>query len=77
LGELIPHFKETIKSSFPQQIPALKVQFLTFISNLKPHLDFLTSKTIESYHVSINTLTTIVEKLQKSATPFIKVQNKL
>jgi hypothetical protein len=72
-------------------ILALKIQFLNFISNLKPHFDFLTSKTSEAYHVSIDTLTTIVENLQslsintlvtivenlqRSATQFIKVQKK-
>ncbi|CAJ2637820.1 unnamed protein product [Trifolium pratense] len=52
-------------------IPALKIQFLNFISKLKHHLDFPTSKISEVSKVS-NTLVTFVEKLQKSATTFIK-----
>ncbi|PNX76305.1 cytochrome p450 [Trifolium pratense] len=55
-------------------IPALKIQFLNFISKLKHHLDFQTSKISEVSKVS-NTLVTFVEKLQKSATTFIKLQD--
>ncbi|WJX28197.1 hypothetical protein P8452_16947 [Trifolium repens] len=87
LTTIVEKLQKSATPFIKELILALKIQFLNFISNLKPHFDFLTSKTSEAYHVSIDTLTTIVENLQslsintlvtivenlqRSATQFIK-----
>ncbi|KAK2395391.1 hypothetical protein QL285_057132 [Trifolium repens] len=53
-------------------ISALENQLLNFLSNLGNHLIFLTSKISEACVLTINTLVTIVEKLPRFATQFIK-----
>ncbi|RHN73417.1 hypothetical protein MtrunA17_Chr2g0298261 [Medicago truncatula] len=74
INTLVTIFHKFQSSAIPfmKLIQALKIQLLNFISNLKPHIDFLTTKISEVSLMSINSLVTIVENFQRSATPFIK-----
>ncbi|AES65242.1 transmembrane protein, putative [Medicago truncatula] len=75
INTLVTIFHKFQSSAIPfmkELIQALKIQLLNFISNLKPHIDFLTTKISEVSLMSINSLVTIVENFQRSATPFIK-----
>ncbi|GJR37601.1 hypothetical protein Tco_1213285 [Tanacetum coccineum] len=53
-------------------IPAIKEQWLTFVTNMEPHGQMLTAKTVEFYHESKKTIKPHVVKLQNAVDPYIK-----
>ncbi|KAL0312269.1 UNVERIFIED_CONTAM: hypothetical protein Sradi_5626200 [Sesamum radiatum] len=63
-----PHV-ETVKTKW---IPAIKEQWVVITTNVEPHVQTLTAKTVEIYEVSKNAVTPHIIKVQELADPYIQ-----
>ncbi|CAI9755560.1 unnamed protein product [Fraxinus pennsylvanica] len=61
-----PHV-EILKTKW---IPAIKEQWITAKTNAEPHIQMLTTKTLEIYEVSKNTVTPHIIRVQEIADPY-------
>ncbi|KAL3818397.1 hypothetical protein ACJIZ3_004302 [Penstemon smallii] len=64
----VPHV-ETVKSKWA---PAIKEQWVVLSKNVEPHVERLTTKTIEIYEVSKNTVTPHIIKVQELVDPYFQ-----
>ncbi|XP_024959023.1 uncharacterized protein LOC112499999 [Cynara cardunculus var. scolymus] len=58
-------------------IPIIKEQWLTFVTNMEPHAQILTAKTVEIYDASKKTLKPHIVNIQTFVDPYIKEAKKL
>ncbi|KAL8521595.1 hypothetical protein ACS0TY_011932 [Phlomoides rotata] len=63
-----PHV-ETVKTKWA---PAIKEQWVVIVTNVEPHVQTLTTKTVEIYEVSKNAVTPHIIKVQELATPYFQ-----
>ncbi|KAL0330093.1 UNVERIFIED_CONTAM: hypothetical protein Sradi_4996000 [Sesamum radiatum] len=63
-----PHV-EAVKTKW---IPAIKEQWVVITTNVEPHVQTLTAKTVEIYEVSKNAVTPHIIKVQELADPYIQ-----
>ncbi|KAK4435654.1 hypothetical protein Salat_0728900 [Sesamum alatum] len=63
-----PHV-ETVKTKW---IPAIKEQWVVITTNVEPHVQTLTAKTVEIYEVSKNAVTPHIIKVQELADPYFQ-----
>ncbi|WOK96344.1 hypothetical protein Cni_G05051 [Canna indica] len=64
-----PHL-ETAKTKW---IPAIKEQWVILATNAEPYVQTLSTKTVEVYHTSKDTIATHVVKVQEMADPYVQV----
>lgn len=58
-------------------IPIIKEQWLTLVTNMEPHVQMLTAKTVEFYHESKKTLKPHIANIQTIVDSYIKEAKKL
>ncbi|KAK6158644.1 hypothetical protein DH2020_005958 [Rehmannia glutinosa] len=63
-----PHV-ETVKTKW---VPAIKEQWVVITTNVEPHVQTLTTKTVEIYEVSKNAVTPHIIKVQELADPYFQ-----
>ncbi|XP_042034333.1 uncharacterized protein LOC121780772 isoform X1 [Salvia splendens] len=63
-----PHV-ETVKTKF---VPAIKEQWVVVATNVEPHVQTLTAKTVEIYEVSKEAVTPHIVKVQELANPYFQ-----
>lgn len=63
-----PHV-EAVKTKW---IPAIKEQWVVITTNVEPHVQTLTAKTVEIYEVSKNAVTPHIIKVQELADPYLQ-----
>ncbi|KAK4389067.1 hypothetical protein Sango_2243700 [Sesamum angolense] len=63
-----PHV-EAVKTKW---VPAIKEQWVVITTNVEPHVQTLTAKTVEIYEVSKNAVTPRIIKVQELADPYIQ-----
>ncbi|KAL3844346.1 hypothetical protein ACJIZ3_001749 [Penstemon smallii] len=68
-----PHL-ETVKTKW---VPAIKEQWVVVSTNVEPHVQRLTTKTIEIYEVSKNAVTPHIIQVQELAVPYFQELRKL
>lgn len=54
-------------------VPAIKDQWVVISTSVEPHVQTLTTKTVEIYEVSKETVTPHIVKVQKLADPYYQV----
>ncbi|XP_042033417.1 uncharacterized protein LOC121779980 isoform X2 [Salvia splendens] len=64
-----PHV-ETVKTKF---VPAIKEQWVVIATNVEPHVQTLTAKTVEIYEVSKEAVTPHIVKVQELANPYFQI----
>ncbi|XP_059637549.1 uncharacterized protein LOC132279550 isoform X2 [Cornus florida] len=67
-----PHI-QTVKTKW---IPIIKEHWLTFVTNIEPHVQLLSARTIEVYHASKNSIEPHVVKVQEMVDPYIQEAKK-
>lgn len=55
-------------------VPAIKEQWVVIATNVEPHVQTLTTKTVEIYEVSKNAVTPHIIKVQELANPYFQVR---
>lgn len=55
-------------------VPAIKEQWVVIVTNVEPHVQTLTTKTVQIYEVSKNAATPHIIKVQELATPYFQVR---
>ncbi|KAG5565033.1 hypothetical protein RHGRI_001047 [Rhododendron griersonianum] len=68
-----PHV-ETVKTTW---IPIMKDQWVGFVTQIRPHVESLTAKTIELYHASKDTIQPHVVKIQEMVDPHFQEVKKI
>ncbi|KAL1532326.1 hypothetical protein AAHA92_32350 [Salvia divinorum] len=68
-----PHV-ETVKTKF---VPAIKEQWVVIATNVEPHVQTLTTKTVEIYEVSKEAVTPHIVKVQELANPYFQELRKV
>lgn len=56
-------------------VPAIKEQWVVIATNIEPHVQTLTTRTIEIYEVSKNAVTPHIVKVQELANPYYQVNS--
>lgn len=56
-------------------IPAIREQWITLKTSAEPHVHMLTTKTLEIYEVSKNTVTPRIIQVQEIADPYFQVRS--
>lgn len=54
-------------------VPAIKEQWVVIATNVEPHVQTLTAKTVEIYEVSKEAVTPHIVKVQELADPYFQV----
>ncbi|KAH6760797.1 myosin heavy chain-like protein [Perilla frutescens var. frutescens] len=68
-----PHI-ETVKTKW---VPAIKEQWVVIATNIEPHVQTLTTKTVEIYEVSKDAVTPHIVKVQELANPYFQELRKV
>ncbi|KAI8571454.1 hypothetical protein RHMOL_Rhmol01G0121400 [Rhododendron molle] len=79
---IVTHWKETGKpildSTFQETwIPIMKDQWVGFVTQIRPHVESLTAKTIELYHASKDSIQPHVVKIQEMVDPHFQEVKKI
>ncbi|XP_058202885.1 uncharacterized protein LOC131317337 isoform X2 [Rhododendron vialii] len=79
---IVTHWKETgrpiLDSTFQETwIPIMKDQWVGFVTQIRPHVESLTAKTIELYHTSKDSIQPHVVKIQEMVDPHYQEVKKI
>lgn len=61
-------------SCLKKWVPAIKEQWVVITTNIEPHVQTLTTKTVEFYEVSKEAVTPHIIKVQELSDPYIQVR---